>query len=204
MTCPNCGAELDRHTFGYVCQYCGFISAHNAINELSTNSKLEKAAKECYEYIERNTSYICSHREFVSIKQNEASYVIQCAKSFHPLDKQYQIIQEVELLWKAIVNKEFIRLFLLAKGKNSINGNIIMSLDGILNIILHETKANPFYDEYIVPYTDFESICNSTVMTFALDENRYDEFRIYSHRFYNFVFDRAKYVYAINQRLLTD
>lgn len=204
MTCPNCGATLERHTFGDVCQYCGYISANDMVDKLSDEGKLEKDARECYEYIKRNISYITSHPEFVSIKQNEASFEIQCTKAFHPLDAHYQIIQGTEFVWKAIIDKESIRLFLLAKGMKSINSSIIISLDGMLNLVLSEIHSNNMYDEYIVSYNDFEAICNSTDISFALHENKYDEFRIYSHRFFNIVFNRTKYVYAINQHLLTD
>ena len=203
MTCPNCGAELELHTFGHVCQYCGYISS-NITEEYSNENEQKRFAHECYKYITRNISYITSHSEFVSAKQNASSYEIQCAKAFHPLDKQYQIIHGVELFWKAIIDRKSIRLFLLAKGNKSINGSIVISLDEMINLIFYETGLNTSLDEYIVPYKDFEAICNSSAISFAIDENKYDEFRIYSHRFYNLVFNRAKYVYAINQHLLTD
>ncbi|MDD7528779.1 MAG: hypothetical protein PUK04_04865 [Bacteroidales bacterium] len=203
MTCPNCGAELEQHAFAHVCAFCGYISAKNMPNT-SDSAQVYETLK-YYEYIKKNIQYLKSHSEFVSIKEDGTSYEIQCSKAFHPLDGQYQLYRDLEFRWKAIVNKEVIRLILLSKGIKSCNGRIIATLDGEINIMLQETSGTMDFDEYIVPYNDFEAICNSPTVTFAFNEQlKYDEFRIYTHRFYNFVFDRTKYFYAINQHLLTD
>lgn len=203
MTCPNCGAELLQHTFADVCHYCGYMSVKNTFD--SSNSKQACEALKYYEYIKENIQYLKFHPEFVSAKQFGTSYEIQCSKAFHPLDKQYQLCYDIDCKWKVIIDKDNFQLSLLSKGMKSVTGRVIVTLDKILHLTLQELQENVDFDEYLVPYMDFEAICNSSTITFALNENyRYDEFRAYSHRFYNLVFNRTKYVYAINQHLLTD
>ena len=198
MICPNCGAEMEQHAFAHVCSYCGYM----LLTERGVNVSLyERDTADSYNYITRNDSYLLAHPEFVSIKQDKTSYTIKCTKEFHPLNNEYRLYRGIGMYWKATISRDTIQLTLIVRGHKSLNCSLAFALDNSTYILLH---GNP-QDEYAVSYTDFEAICNSERIVLALNEIcKYDEFRTYSHRFYNFVFDRTKYLYSINQKLLTD
>ncbi len=198
MICPNCGAEMEQHTITYVCSYCGHISQKEGCGGMYLQ-KIDRA--DLYEYIRNNISYIQSYPSLVTIKQDRTSYVIKCSKAFHPLDNEYRIYPKIELKWKALVAKDTFKLVLVVKGIQSTQNHIVITLDNDSTIILRRN----LYDEYAVSLNDFIFICNSEEFIFEPNEMfKYFEFRTYSHRFFNFIFDRTKYVYSVNQKLLTD
>lgn len=198
MTCPNCGAEMEKHAFAHVCSYCGSMLQTEGCYDVSS---YERDTADSYDYITRNISYLSAHPEFISIKKDRSSYSIKCTKEFHPLNNEYRLYCGIGMYWKAIISREDIQLTLVIKGHKSLNHSLAFEIDDSTFILLHGNLQ----DEYAISYSDFEAICNSEHIVLALNEiYKYDEFRTYSHRFYNFVFDRTKYLYSINQKLLTD
>lgn len=204
MTCPNCGAELEQHAFVHVCPYCGTITqmndsdadpVTNAIHNINNNP-------EYYNYIKENISYIQSQSYFVSVTQDDDSYRIQTVKDFHPLERDYRLCDRIRLKWRALIDKSGIQLYLIVSGIDAKENKLCIILNDDIQLILSPSRPN----EYLILYEDLITLCNSDKVELFANANKlhFDELITYSHRFYNLVFDRTKYKYAINQKLLTD
>ncbi len=204
MTCPNCGAELEQHAFVHVCPYCGTITQVNDSDADPVTSVIHNANNnpEFYNYIKENISYIQSQSNFVSVTQDDNSYRIQTVKDFHPLERDYRLYDKIGLKWKALIDKSGIQLYLVVSGIDAKENKLGIILNDDIRLILSPSRPN----EYLILYEDLITLCNSDkVELFAnADKLHFDELITYSHRFYNFVFDRTKYLYSINQKLLTD
>ena len=203
MTCHNCGAEMERHAFVFVCSYCkSIISINDGEDTLASNDIYTSVCdSHFYTYIQKNITYLQSNSNSISITQDHDSYIIQTINEFHPLKNDYKLYSRIGLKWKAIIDRNGVKLSLVVTGIDETDNKLCIILDGDIHLILFPLNSN----EYLILYEDFLMFCNSESVVFLLKNKlNFDEFITYSHRFYNLVFDRTRYKYSIYHKLLTD
>lgn len=203
MTCHNCGAEMERHAFVFVCPYCKSIISINDGEETFASDYIHNSVDNShfYTYVQKNITYLQSNSNNISITRNNGSYIIQTIKEFHPLDKYYKLCNKFGLKWKAVIDKNGAKLSLIVTGTDKIDNNLCIILDEDIHLILCPSNSG----EYMILYDDFLMVCHSECIVFLLKTALcFDEFITYSHRFYNLVFDRTRYKYSIYHKLLTD
>ena len=203
MTCHNCGAEMERHAFVFVCSYCKSIISINDGEETFASDYIHNSVDNShfYTYVQKNITYLQSNSNNISITRNNGSYIIQTIKEFHPLDKHYKLCNKFGLKWKAVIDKNGAKLSLIVTGTDKIDNSLCIILDEDIHLILRPLNSG----EYMILYDDFLMVCHSECIVFLLKTALcFDEFITYSHRFYNLVFDRTRYKYSIYHKLLTD
>ncbi len=207
MTCPNCGAELERHAFTHVCSYCGTI---NVANETTRNrSKMIEDSSRFYDYISKHFQYI-QQSPFVDITHKPDCYEFISSKPFYPNDGHYTLDKSLSFWWHAKITKHSIVFNLLVKPQHTNLQNYLCIKEG--EKVFSFKQNGEMQDKLIFPMTlnDFLFFCH--LNNFELDtnlyelacQNNYQEFMTYTRRFYNIVIDVSKYRYSINIKLLTD
>ena len=121
MTCPNCGATLERHAFTHVCSYCGYVSA---TNEELQYGESEEINNSYYEYISNNLATI-KQSPFVDIVQKQDCFECLSSKNFYPNDGHYMLDKKLSFLWHAKVTKQGICFNLLVKSEHTDAQNYI-------------------------------------------------------------------------------
>lgn len=203
MTCPNCGAEMERHAFTHVCPFCGYISPDETPKgKGSTNDNRSYSP---YENILNHLDAI-KQSEFLELIQKTDCFECFSAKPFYPYDGHFNLDKSLEIHWYARVTKHSFSIFLLAKSYHSDIQNqiIIKANDDILT--LKQNGECRGYSVFPLTIDDFLYICDSQSIELATIRtySNYDEFIIYSHRFFHFVIDNEKYLYSIYQPLIID
>lgn len=208
MTCPNCGAEMERHAFTHVCSYCGYIQAGKETKRNIPKGKTEDSPH-FYDYISNNLQYI-QQSPFVDITHKPDCYEFISSKPFYPNDGHYTLDKSISFLWHAKITKQGIVFNLLVKPRHSNSQNYLCIKEG--EKVFSFKQKGEMSDKLIFPMTldDFVFFCS--LANFELDtnlsefshQNDYQEFVTYSRRFFNVVIDKTKYRYSINLRLLTD
>lgn len=207
MTCPNCGAEMERHAFTHVCSYCGTI---NVANETTRNrSKMIKDSSRFYDYISKHFQYI-QQSPFVDTIQKKDCYECISSKPFYPNDGHYTLDKSLSFWWHAKITKHGVVFNLLVKPRHSNLQNYLCIKEG--EKVFSFKQNGEILDKLIFPMTLDDFIFFCSLANFELDtnlsaldrQNDYQEFVTYSRRFFNTVIDKTKYRYSINLKLLTD
>ena len=216
MTCPNCGATMERSAFMYLCSYCGSIVDPEDDDEVVDDEILstshvpnEENNAIFYKYVKANLQNIYQS-PFVDIK--DAGTVFECisSKPFSPNDGHYTLYRELALWWYANISPNGIKIFLLATTSFNAARNYICFKDIIDKHVFQQKGEVLNRKSFPVKIGDFNYICRTSSL--KMDTNMfptkcsvdYGEFVTYTHRFYNIVFDKSKYQYSIYVKLLTD
>lgn len=206
MTCPNCGATLERHAFTHVCSYCGYVSA---TNEELQYGESEEINNSYYEYISNNLATI-KQSPFVDIVQKQDCFECLSSKNFYPNDGHYMLDKKLSFLWHAKVTKQGIRFNLLVKSEHTDAQNYICIK--VREDVFTFKQQGEIFNMLAFPMTLDYFLLFCVVDDFDLDTNLYahaylndyQEFVTYTRRFFHIVINKTKYNYSLNIKLLTD
>ncbi len=206
MTCPNCGAEMERHAFTHVCSFCGSISVAERVMPVEKDSK---DATQVYKYIKRNLSAI-QQNPHVDIKVFGDAFECISNKPFHPNDGHFTLVKTLSFWWYAKISKQGINIALLATMPHSAERNYICFK--VKQDVITCSQSGEKLGKRCFPLTltDFDLLCGTNDI--QIDSNisdqmysaNYAEFTTYTRRFYNVILDMSKYRYSIEIKLLTD
>ena len=207
MTCPNCGAEMERHAFTHLCPYCGTINVANKTTRNKSN-QIEDSSR-FYDYISKHLQYI-QQSPFVDIISKHDCYECMSSKPFYANNGHYSIDKSLSFWWYAKVTKLGIAFNLLVQSKQTNLQNYLCFKKGV-NVFSYKHKGE-LAGKLVFPMTldDFLLFCNlrnlelETNLYDLSHQNDYQEFMIYTQRFYHTIIDLSKYRYSIKEKLLTD
>ena len=208
MTCPNCGAEMERHAFTHVCSYCGYIHAGKETKRNIPRGKTEDSSR-FYDYISKHLQYL-QQSPFVDIEPKHDCYECISSKPFYANDGHYTLDKSLSFWWHAKITKLGIAFSLLVQSKQTNLQSYLCIKDG--EKVFSFKQKGEMSGKLIFPMTldDFVFFCSlancelDTNLSEFSHQNDYQEFVTYSRRFFNVVIDKTKYRYSINLRLLTD
>lgn len=214
MTCPNCGAELERHAFTHVCSYCGYVAAAKdapqAVKDAPQKELKGISEKPCfYEYIAKNLRNI-QQSPFVDIVQKQDSFECVSSKSFYPKDGHYSLDKTLSFQWYAKITKLGIRFSLLVTSSHvDAQNHLCIKMGGKLYTFKQQGEL---FNKLAFPMTLVDFLLFCVHDDYEFDTNLYDkaylndyyEFVTYTHRFFHIVIDMSKYRYSLNEKLLTD
>lgn len=203
MTCPNCGAEMERHAFTHVCPFCGSTCVAEGV--ASPPRFGQQQTTKFYEYIKRNISYIQNNNTIVYVKELYDGFEIISAQPFYPRKHDLSLDKTIAFWWYAKILKRGIDVQLLVQIKRTNTQNFISIKiqDEVIPLLnkgyLGEKLA------FSMPYQDFDFLCKANEVTIdtnlwsCVHNNTYKDFVTYSRKFYNMVIDKEMYQYAILQ-----
>lgn len=208
MICPSCGAEMEQRAFMHVCSFCGSIAVTEG-RTLPAFSNGQKNEQLFYEYIQQNLSAI-RRSSFVDIKDSGEVFECVSAKPFFPNDGHYTIYKDLSFWCYAKIAKREISMALLVNTQHNAAHNFICIKVGRIVLTLKQAGELSGKKMFPLSFADFDFLCsanvfhidtNMSVSAFPLD---YTEFATYIRRFFHIVIDKTKYLYSINEKLLTD
>ena len=148
-TCPNCGAEMERHAFTHVCSYCGYIHAGKETKRNIPRGKTEDSSR-FYDYISKHLQYI-QQSPFVNIESKHDCYECISSKPFYANDGHYTLDKSLSFWWHAKVTKLGIAFNLLVKPKHTNSRNYLCIKEG-RNVFSFKQKGE-ILDKLIFPMT---------------------------------------------------
>lgn len=208
MTCPNCGADLERRAFMFICSYCGSTIADNEHNRTTIQDE-EETTSSFYDYVTRHYDYI-QQSPFVNIQHNGRQIECTSAPPFYANDGHFHLDKTLGFCWRTYITPLGIRFALLAYSPNIMADSYLCFKIGDktykYNCDSTTAKEAVFsftFDEFLMfcVVEDFElytNICDSSI------NNSFHEFITYTRRFFHYVLNRNKFRYAIDVTLLTD
>ena len=206
IRCPNCGAELRVSRFHLSCEYCGTVMKDSGESTEHPLILSLEAVHKHYEYVKRNIVRI-SKSKFVRVVSDASWLYIQSRYSFYGNDGMMQRICNpgFVLRWGSNNNVEKIQVGVVSDYPAS---RLSLSLDNnIIPLTLQSIENHVSW--FNIQYETFFSICQSKVVDIDTDietdhKARYNEFPIFVSRFYNLVFDRTRFSYSLDIRLISD
>lgn len=203
-TCPQCGAPLDQHLFVQTCSFCGYVSA--AIEQPKTELALEEPSpQDRYDYIISHLTYIQSECP-VEVKQRDKTYCIRANHSFSPKNGK-SILKTLPLRYMASFAEESFRLLLSLEAEVDVRPQLYFKVDEnsiVVPLIIQKQQRYSFQ----LTFNQFAALCEAEELVVDTNmtplEYSWDEFKTYSRRYYHSVFDRTKYRYSLNQKLIID
>ena len=203
MTCPNCGAEMERHAFTHVCPFCSNICVAKGVTSPLRTGQQQTA--KFYDYVQRNISYIQHHNAQVEFKELCDCFEFISAQPFYPRKQDLSLDKTIEFWWYAKILKRGIDVQLLVQTKrtNAHNFISIKIQDEVIPLLNKGYLGEKL--EFSMPYQDFDFLCKAneinidTNLWSCVHHNTYKDFVTYSRKFYNMVIDKEKYQYAMHQ-----
>lgn len=203
--CPNCGAQLTVGKFQSICEYCGYVAGNDGDGGNASPSPSPSDIKSHYLYLHGNSETIAAS-PFVSFKKRNKTYTLESVPYYSNdgmLSKiaqphwqfKYQNDGSTEtLLFGITENRPATRMALKT-------GNDIHQL----KLQSQESKTAWF----VLPLGVLLSLCTSKNVDISTDiktdqRAQYNELPIFASRFYNAAFDRMKFIYSVNVRMITD
>lgn len=207
--CINCGAPLRLNHFMQYCPFCGYVVPLDGVE--SIDPQLENDSASIYVYIEHNENYILSNH-IVKIDHSGKDITITPYKRFFPNDGNFHLFRDISISYIYTNDSESDSLLLAVQSTSEariVNPYLAFLLNDnyLIKASFLDTEGDTFffeisnYDLYLMCMSSYVDV--STNLTDHIKAN-YREFKVYSCRFYNQVFDRTKYSFSLNTRLLTD
>lgn len=169
MTCPNCGAEMERHAFTHVCSYCGNISA--ADETIRNRSKKNEDSFRFYDYISTHFQYI-QQSPFVNIEPKKDCYECMSSKPYYANDGHYTLDKLLSFWWHAKVTKFGIAFNLLLKPHHTNSRNYLCIKERGKVFSFKQKGAISGKLFFLMALDDYLFFCN--LNNFELDTNLYE------------------------------
>lgn len=209
IECPSCGAPLQQRHFILYCKYCGYVETVDGIDRIS---KIDNdSALSCYEYIAQNDRYIRTNGFVYFEVSSDNQYNLLTKRPFSPNNGRWEKNNDLSI--QIIYTNDSVEDHIFFKMQSNNMGNlfypyfaILLNGEYVIRIELIETADAYYFEINIVEFTLICMASKVDVSTNLIDLSTADfrEFKTYCCRFYNQVFDRTKYLYSLNTRLITD
>lgn len=200
--CPRCGATMNTYGFSCVCIFCGYIEGNDEIESGPIN-RLDVCSR--YHYLEYNSKYLATKRDYITVFQK---YIIKSKTSFYPHNGYSKISSiPISLFYENNNENEELRIYLHLLLPET-NPYIVFQTSNQKRIYLHFSYEDTDGLYALLSIRSFYELCQSRKLFYATNcfSLKYDfsEFSTYCARFYNIVFNRNRFGYSLNKKLITD
>lgn len=204
--CPNCGAHLTVGKFQSICEYCGFVAGNggksgNALLPSPSTSDI----KSHYIYLQKNSETIATS-PFVSFNKRYKTYTLESAP-FYSNDGMLSKIEQPHWQFK-YQNDGSTETLLIGITANRPAARMALKIDDdIHQLKLHSQDSKTAW--FALPFYVLLKLCTAREVNISTDiktdpKALYNELPIFASRFYNAAFDRMKFIYSVNVRMITD
>jgi len=208
--CPNCGAEMRIKGFSFVCDFCG---THHILDNYITLESIETDSVDIrnrYDYLKRNKQYIRNSNLVTFYDDNEVSD-LRSTPDFYANDGHFNRLMKygIQLSYRNDKQTEILNLVINANQSATIISSISILLDYNVLVESNYLSSDGNSSIFNLGFDSFENICRSRVISIVMDSpdshmGYYNEFITYCRRFYNLAFNKNKYIYSLNQNLISD
>ena len=209
IICPNCGANMYRQGFGFVCDFCGSSFQSEDYVVIDNISMDSNGISMRYEYLKKNEERIQLSK---SVKANYGcnDYRVLSNPPFYANDGRFHRNLKYNLYFD-YTNNNIEEFMYMVVHTTEYNGNPYISI-----LLDEEFVITPKFERwegnlaiFHIEIFEFEEICDSISVSISSnlmnsEIDHYEEFIPYCCRFYNIVFDKCKYTYSIHQLLISD
>ncbi len=204
-TCPNCGAQLTIGKFQSICEYCGYVAGNDSGGGNTTPSPSPSDTKSHYTYLKNNSETIeASH--LVSFKKRYKTYTLESVP-FYSNDGMLSKIAQPYWQLK-YQNDGSTETLLIGISANRPAARMALKIDdGIHQLKLQSQESKTAW--FALPFDVLLTLCTAKKVDISTDiktdpRAQYNELPIFASRFYNAAFDRMKFIYSVNVRMITD
>lgn len=208
--CPNCGAPLQLRHFVLYCNFCGHVETVAGLDAIGQIDSDTTAL--CYEYIAHNASFIRKSGIVHFDMLPDKTYRLWTHRPFFPNNGRWERINDLAI--NIVYTNDTVEdhLFFSVRFNGTANTlspyfAVLLNDEYVVQAKFIDSAESSFFFE--VEVVEFTLVCmaaNVEISTNLIDLPMADfrEFKTYCCRFYNQVFDRTKYSYSLNTRLITD
>lgn len=204
--CPNCGATLIRNHFVSVCEFCGTVINCESKPIVPHDEPLDNAAKQHFSYIQNNIDVIQQSPFLSEIKPIQRGYKIT-SMPFYGCDKNCHRVFSPSMLFRYENDGDNEMLFLAITGNRPANRLILQHDNSIISLPLQNQDSSTSW--FRLSIKQLLQICTAHNIDLVTDLEtdksiQYYELSTFASRFYNVVFNKMKFIYSVNVRLITD
>lgn len=200
LCCPQCGAGLVKRGYLLYCCYCGFQSC-------TTHEEEETDHFSLISYWRKNLDYSLAST-FVNVQiQSTNSAVFESKQPYSPYDSFYRVHKELKMKIRYVsTNRQESFSLIICTNVNStpflhfkIDGSIYDSpIEGISGgIVAFHLSIKSFVN---LCFAD-EILIKTSLSDFELIGS---DLSVYCKRFYNQVFNKNRFIYALHKKLVCE
>lgn len=203
--CPNCGAQLTVGKFQSICEYCGYVAGNGGDGSNTPPSPSPSDIKSHYTYL-RNNAETIAVSPFVSFKKRNKTYTLE-SMPFYSNDGMLSKISQPYWQFK-YQNDGSTETLLIGITTNRPAARMALKVDNdIQQFKLHSQESKTAW--FALPFDVLLTLCTAKKVDISTDiktdpKALYNELPIFASRFYNAAFDRMKFIYSVNVRMITD
>ena len=195
--CPNCGATLTQNRFVSVCEFCGTVVNSGSQSIVPQDTPLGNEVKQHLAYLHDNIEHI-KQSPFLGEISSQLFYGCDkycCRVTYPSLFLRYTNDGDNEMLLIGIM------------GNRPANRMILQLNEDIVSLPLQNQDSTTSW--FRLSVEQLLQICTARNIDMDTDLEtdeyiQYYELSTFASRFYNVVFNRLKFLYSVNIRLITD
>ena len=203
--CPNCGAQLIVGKFQSICEYCGYVAGNGGDGGNTPPSTSTSDTKSHHTYL-RNNAETIAVSPFVSFKKRNKTYTLE-SMPFYSNDGMLSKISQPYWQFK-YQNDGSTETLLIGITTNRPAARMALKVDNdIQQFKLHSQESKTAW--FALPFDVLLTLCTAKKVDISTDSKtdpraQYNELPIFASRFKNAAFDRMKFIYSVNVRMITD
>lgn len=204
--CPNCGAALIRSRFVSVCEFCGTVIEGNINSVVPQDPLSDNKAKQHFAYLQDNIEYIKQSLFLGEVCASQGGYVIK-SLPFYGCDEYCRKKAYPSFLFSYENNGDNEKLLFGITGIRPATRMILLLNEDIVSLPLQNQESQTSW--FRLSVEQLLQICTAQKIDLDTDLEteesiQYHELSTFACRFYNLVFNRLKFLYSVNTRLITD
>lgn len=204
--CPNCGATLTQNRFVSVCEFCGTVVKGKKRLIVSQDTPQDNEAKQHLAYLHENIEHIEQSTFLGEIKSVQSGYEMT-SLPFYGCDKYCRRVTYPSLFLRYNNDGDNEMLLIGITGNRPANRMILQLNENIVALPLQNQDSNTSW--FRLSIEQLLQICTARNIDMDTDLKtddftQYYELSTFASRFYNVVFNRLKFLYSVNIRLITD
>lgn len=201
--CPRCGAELSITGYLEVCEYCGY---HDEVD--SGIGVTDKRAISFIGILKQNLRYAMQSPLLSVDYDGPSNITVKSIMRYSPFDSNYNPFTElsIKLIYYSLKDEEYLSM-IATKANLPFSPYFHFCVDGIIIPLqlIDQIKGSAFYRMTV---EDFCLICSARELFVKTNcheqELDYSDFPIFAKRFYNQAFDRRRFIFSLNKRLVCE
>ena len=206
IICPNCGATLTQNRFVLVCEFCGTVVNSESHSIVPQDTPLGNETEQHFAYLHENIERIEQSPFLSKIKTVQSGYEIT-SLSFYGCDKYCRRVTYPSLFLRYTNDGDNEMLLIGIMGNRPANRMILQLNEDIVSLPLQSQDCNTSW--FRLSIEQLLQICTARHIDLDTDLEtdqsiQYYELSTFASRFYNVVFNRMKFIYSVNVRLITD
>lgn len=206
IICPNCGATLTQSRFVSVCEFCGTIMDGNAHPIVPQDPPSGNKAKQHLAYLRNNIDSIRQSPFLGKIKTVQSGYGIT-SLPFYGCNKYCRKMSYPSFLFHYENDGDNEKLLFGITGNRPATRMILLLNKDIVYLPLQDQDSQTSWFQLSID--QLLQFCSAREIDLDTDLEteesiQYYELSTFASRFYNVVFNRLKFLYSVNIRLITD